>query len=351
MLMMPERPLTFFASITDSPSVIANLRKCLSAPGVNVTPLDSVLTSPLFASRRSLEMLRELAEQGSRILFDSGGYYVQTGKINYEDLYLPLLDTYHNQDWAAVFTLPDHVPTTRDTREQVERKVNDTVTFGRIFYQELPDALRARAMPVVQGHTLRQIEQCLEAYIALGVKQIGFGSFGTGGQFSEVNVATQKSVALARHVIAVAHRHGMAAHLFGIGRPALVGMLKGIGADSFDSAAWLRAAGFGTVFLPFMRGYNITYRNTTGKVDVGITFDHYRKLADLTGHACPYCESLELLREKKLYRAAHNLIVMAECVAAVNGGDYGRIERIYRHGSPRYREEYEKWLRPDFKSI
>jgi hypothetical protein len=344
---MTDRPLTFFASLTDSPSVIVNLQRCMSAPGVSVRPLDAVLTSPLFVSPRSLDLLRQMSDQGARILFDSGGYYVQTGRIRYEELYMPLLDTYRAHDWATLFTLPDHVPTSRDKGHDVARKVDDTVRNGQLFFDELPDALRARAMPVVQGHTRPQVEQCLAAYIELGVRHIGFGSFGTGGKGSEVNVTTQQSVKLARHVIDVAHKHGMKVHLFGIGRPALVGMLKGIGADSFDSTAWLRAAGFGTVFLPFMRGYNITYRNINGKVDVGITFDEFRQLAELTRHRCPYCASLELLYEKKLYRAAHNLIVMAECVATVNAGDYDHIEQIYRQGSKKYREEFHKWLAPD----
>lgn len=344
---MTDRALVFFASITDSPSVLTNLQRCMNAVGVNVRPLDAILTTPLFSSSRSLQLLRDMQSEGTTILFDSGGYYVQTGRISYQELYMPLLDIYRAQDWATVFTLPDHVPTTRDRLEEVRRKVDDTVLYGRLFFEELPEALRERAMPVVQGHTLKQVEQCLEAYIELGVRQIGFGSFGTSGKASEVNVATQQAVELARHVIRVAHSHGMRVHLFGIGRPALVGMLKGVGADSFDSAAWLRAAGFGTVFLPFMRGYNITYRNTSGKIDVGITFDEYRRLAELTRHRCPYCDSLELLQEKKLYRAAHNLIVMAECVAAVNGHDYDHIEHIYRHGSKKYREEYKKWLGPD----
>lgn len=344
---MADHPLVFFASITDSPSVVVNLRRCMDSPGVDVRPLDAVLTSPLFSSPRSLALLREMSDLGAAILFDSGGYYVQTGRIRYEELYMPLLDTYRAHDWAALFTLPDHVPTSRDAPETVRRKVSETVWHAELFFDELPADLRARAMPVVQGHTRQQVDECLESYIRLGVRQIGFGSFGTAGKTGEVNVATQGAVALARHVIEVAHAHGVKVHLFGIGRPALVGMLKGIGADSFDSAAWLRAAGYGTVFLPFMRGYNITYRNTNGKADLGITFDEYRRLAELTRHHCPYCDSLELLQEKKLYRAAHNLIVMAECVAAVNGNDYDYIEQIYREGSKKYREEFQKWLGPD----
>lgn len=336
--------LDFYASMTVCPSDVRKIRAHVAAAGARVDPLRNVLITPLFASRDTLGMMREMADDGVKVMFDSGGYYVQTGKIRYEELYMPLLAAYRSNGWASVFTLPDHVPTARDNRERVAHKVRDTITYSSIFFQEMPHELKVKAMPVVQGHTLEQIEACLKAYIDLGVEYIGFGSFGTGGKTSEVNVATQKAVEYAQYVVDIAHQHGIKVHIFGLGRPALVTMLKIIQADSFDSSSWLKAAGFGNVFLPFMRGYNITYRNTVGKMDIGVSFDRFRELAELTGHWCPFCDSLELLQDKKMYRAIHNLIVMSESVTMVNDDQWERIAHIYENGSAKYRQDYQKWL-------
>jgi hypothetical protein len=46
----------------------------------------------------------------------------------------------------------------------------------------------------------------------------------------------------------------------------------------------------------------------------------------------------------KMYRAAHNLIVMAETVDMANRGDGDLIQLIYQIGSIKYRGEFEKWL-------
>ena len=337
--------LDFYASMTVCPSDVRKIRTHVAAVGTRLDPLRNVLITPLFASRDTLAMMREMSADGTKVMFDSGGYYVQTGKIRYEELYMPLLGTYRSNSWASVFTLPDHVPTARDNRESVAHKVRDTITYSSIFFQEMPPELRAKAMPVVQGHTLGQIEECLKTYIDLGVGYIGFGSFGTGGKTNEVNLATKKAVELAQHVVEIAHQHGIKVHIFGLGRPALVGMLKIIRADSFDSSSWLKAAGFGNVFLPFMRGYNVTYRNTVGKMDLGVSFDRFRELAELTGHQCPFCDSLELLQARKMYRAIHNLIVMSESVTMANNNQWERIAHIYENGSAKYREDYQKWLR------
>ncbi|MBI5668044.1 MAG: hypothetical protein HZC41_08540 [Chloroflexi bacterium] len=339
--------LQFVASVTICPSDIQKVRKHVEIAKTATDPLHSVLITPLFANPRSLMMVRDLAESGKQVYFDSGGYYVQIGRLRYEELYMPLLQAYRANPWASIFTLPDHVPTTQDDPDTVECKVHDTITYSTLFFQELPDNLKPRAMPVVQGHTVRQIDACLQAYIRLGAKQIGFGSFGTSGKKSEINVATNGSVGLAKYVIQVAHSHGMKVHVFGLGAPALVAMLKGIKADSFDSSSWLKAAGFGQVFLPFMRAYNISHNYTVSELQRGITFNQFDEWKTLTGHHCKLCEELDNLQKHKMYRAAHNLIVLAETIAMVNQGDFSRIKQIYVKGSGKYRQEFDRWLQPN----
>ena len=340
--------LTFVASLTVCPSDIRKIRRHLSSTKTPFDPLRNILITPLFASRESLKLAEQMSSEGTNVFFDSGGYYVQIGRLRYEELYIPLMKNYKENRWASVYTLPDHVPLSQDNPSVVEQKVRDTVTFSTFFFQEMPDELKHRAMPVVQGHTYAQIDACLEAYIKLGVRRIGFGSFGTVGAVSEVNVATQSAVELAKYVIEVAHSHGIKVHTFGSGVPALVAMLKGIRADSFDSSSWQKSAGFGQVFLPFMRAYNISYKSAVSELQKGITFEQFEEWRKLTGHRCYFCDSLMELHQHKMYRAIHNLLVIAETVHMVNSGHIEKIESIYKQGSGKYRNEFQKWLRASY---
>jgi len=339
-----DHDLQFVASTTICPSDIRKLREHIIRAQVMIDPLHRMLITPYFAAPGSLRMAQAMAEEGREIVFDSGGYYVQIGRLSYEDLYMPLLQIYKKHRWASRYTLPDHVPLSKDTPEVVASKVRDTITYSTLFFQEMPDELKERAMPVVQGHNYQQMDECLEAYIGLGVKWIGFGSFGTQGANSEVNVATQDAIILAQYTIKVAHANNIKVHLFGLGVPALVAMLKGVQADSFDSSSWLKAAGFGQVFLPFMRAYNISHNTTVSELQQGIGFEQFMRWRELTQHRCALCDDLLSLQTHKMYRAAHNLIVINETVAMANNGETAHIQAIYKSGSPRYRGEYEKWM-------
>lgn len=343
---MKNHNLEFVASLTVCPSDIQKIQMHLQSADSQCHPLRNVLITPLFISSKSLNLVRQMAELGNHVYFDSGGYYVQSGRLKYEELYMPLLEVYKANRWASVYTLPDHVPLTQDKPETVECKVRDTIIYSSLFFQELPDELKSKAMPVVQGHTYAQVDACLEAYIKLGVKRIGFGSFGTNGNNNEVNVATKSAVDLVKYVIRVAHSHGLKVHTFGLGVPALAAMLKGVAADSFDSATWLKSAGFGQVFLPFMRAYNISYKTSVSELQRGITFEQFEELRKFTGHRCVFCESLDNLHRYKMHRALHNLVVIAETVQMINHGQFEQIQQIYKNGSHRYKGEFERWLQP-----
>ena len=338
--------LRFVASLSLCPSDIRKIRRMLLGSGVSVYPLQNVLVTPHFVSDETLTLVRELKDSGTTVYFDSGGYYVQVGRMTYEELYYPLLQHYLANPWADVYTLPDYVPTTQDTEEDVWYKVRQTVDFSSMFLDELPLSLQEKAMPVVHGHTLAQVEYCLERYISLGVRHIGFGSFGTAGKNNEANVMTQNAQVFAHHVVQLAQGAGMHVHLFGVGAPALVAMIYGTGAHSFDSSSWLKSAGYGQIHLPFTRGYNISHRNGQSELQRGITIEGFEHLKKLTGHSCPYCESIEKLQTVKMMRALHNLICIAESVEMINRGEYERIRTIYVNGSPKYRKEFEQWLLP-----
>lgn len=336
--------LQFVASMTISPSEIRIIRDLLHQSKCTVNPIDNVLITPLFSGPGALAEIRKLSECGTKVVFDSGGYYVQIGRLRYEQLYIPLLKSYINNQWASIYTLPDHVSTNHDDADQVNRKVSDTIIYSSLFYHELPDNLKARAMPVIQGHTLHHIDACLNAYLKLGVKHLGFGGFSTGGKNNEINIASNAAIDLVRYISRVAHMHDIKVHVFGLGRPALGAMIAGMNVDSFDSSSWLKAAGYGQVFLPFMRGYNITYRSTVSKINLGITFDQFQEWVNLTGHRCSLCNSIEQLQQFRMHRAVHNLICVSETVEMLNTGQYKLIEKIYQNGSPKYRNEIAKWL-------
>jgi queuine/archaeosine tRNA-ribosyltransferase len=338
--------LLFYTSLTLTQSDIRKIVAFMNEAGLTVANyLDNVLVSPLFTSKESLDRIKNLKDHyDSRVMFDSGGYFVQTGKISYEELYYPLLQLYLKNRWADVYTLPDHVPVSQDSEDIVWSKIEDTVRYSRLFFDELPPGLKERAMPVVQGHTLEQVDYCLTMHLSLGVKQVGFGSFGTSGQNKESNIATSSSIVLARHVVNAAKIQNVKVHFFGLGAPALVAMIYGNGAYSFDSSSWIKTAGFGQVFLPFMRSYNISHRNKGAEMQKAITVSQFRELCNITQHSCPFCQDIEQLQSRKMYRTLHNLIVIKDTVQMINSGMFKQVQKIYQHGSPRYQQEYEKWL-------
>lgn len=336
--------MDFLASLTLCPSDIRKISGLLGDVWPGADPLGNILITPHFVNQDSLALVQELQVSGAKVFFDSGGYYVQIGRMKYEELYYPLLKSYLANQWADVYTLPDYVPTSQDEIDDVWSKVRQTVEYASMFLDELPAPLRERAMPVVHGRTIDQVEYCLERYIALGVRFVGFGSFGTGGKNQEANILTQDALAFARHVVTVSHNAGMSVHLFGVGAPALVAMIYSTGADSFDSSSWLKSAGFGQVHLPFMRGYNISHRNGRSELQKGITVEDFHRLTEIAGHSCPYCANIEELQTHKLLRAMHNLVCIAESVEMINQGQFDRIMAIYAAGSPKYRKEFERWL-------
>jgi queuine/archaeosine tRNA-ribosyltransferase len=337
--------LDFFASVTACPSDVRKIESYLERANPESDSLAHVLTTPLFMNKDALSIIKRFqAERGSEICFDSAGYYVQVGKIQYHELYMKLLTCYRNHRWADRYVLPDYVPLSSDTNTEVEEKVRQTVYYSCLFFQEMPDELKPKAMPVVHGRTRKQVEYCLEHYLTLGVKWVGFGSFGTFGKNNETNVATQSAVENARLVVDIAKRYGLKVHLFGLGAPALVGMLYSIGADSFDSASWFKSAGFGQVHMPFGRGYNITYNNGSSTIQRGITWEDFTRLKEISGHACIYCTDYQTIVSHKMHRVVHNLLVVSESVHMLNQGEFDRARSIYEQGSVKYKEEYKRWL-------
>ena len=161
-----HRPrLSYFAAITDGPSTLRRVIDLIDLAGPHDNPpVGQVLVTPIVLGAQSISAFRRLQEErGARICFDSGGYYVQVGKIEYEDLTSASSPSTAHTDGPTV-VLPDNVPTSRDSVDVVWAKVRKMVRWTRMFFEEMPTALQERAMPVVHGHTLQQADFALDRY-------------------------------------------------------------------------------------------------------------------------------------------------------------------------------------------
>lgn len=324
-------------SLTVDASLLRKLLALWDAGGDPRNPFKSVLVTPLFSSPSTLRLVRdELKEKrGASVYFDSGGYYAQQGKIAFDQLYCDLRDYYLDpkNQWADWYVLPDHVPTSKDAPHVVEEKVYDTVSASKNLLAELPSSLQARAIPVIQGHTGEQLRFCVENYVSRGMRYIGFGSFDTCGPNQSINRITYQSLDSLAVINELASHHGFDMHLFGIGSPPAQYLFSRLQVRSFDSVTWLKAAGFGHVFLPFVRGYRVAHRTTERTY---ISEEEFLMLKLITEHACPFCEQFRYLAESRPHRILHNLVVFAETVEKLEHWSSARILSLINQTSPSY---------------
>lgn len=290
--------------------------------GTGPDPFRSVILTPLpgLTEPTTVAYVRERLVGRSQIWFDSGGYFVQQGEVAYEDLYRRLLHWYRGNRWADVYVLPDYVPSSDLSEEEVEARALATIAVARLFSADLPPELRAKAVPVVQGHTREQIYACVESYLDLGYRTLGFGSFDTGGAGKDINLLTRRVLANLDFLQTLAARFGFRTHAFGIGTPSLIPTLRGLGIASFDSSCWIRTAGFGNVLLPFLGRRNVSHGMLREVGGMAYNADTFADLKAVTGHECPFCACFARLQGDRLDQALHNLIVIHDTVAALDGG-------------------------------
>ena len=314
--------MEFVASATLKRWDLRGLLDRLSAHGYGLEPFSSIILTPLpgLSERSTVEFVREQFVGHSRIWFDSGGYFVQQGEIAYEDLYRRLLEWYRENQWAQVYVLPDYVPSSDLSDEEVEARVRATIAVARLFSYDLPSTIRERALPVVQGHTREQIRACVEAYVDLGYRVVGFGSFDTSGAGKDVNLLTRRAIGNLAFLQELATRYDLRTHAFGVGSPALVPTLHSLGVASFDSSCWIRTAGFGNVLLPFLGRRNVSHGMLREVGGSAYDEREFQRLKELTSHDCPFCASFEQLQRDRLHLALHNLLVVRETVMLLDRG-------------------------------
>jgi queuine/archaeosine tRNA-ribosyltransferase len=180
----------------------------------------------------------------------------------------------------------------------------------------MPDDFVAKAVGVVHGRTEDQVRRCIEAYAEMGIRYIGFGSFGTSGPNGTINLVSQRSLKLLRLVQTLAREHGLYVHIFGIGSPShLMRLAKAnILPTSFDSAGWWKAGGFGNVFFPGGRQLHVTAVRSFETTLLGLEYQRRR-----SGHKCSFCNDLKLLRRRRMNRILHNLAVMLDTLEHLRG--------------------------------
>ncbi len=324
---LPNRKLTFVASLTSVPADLKQLIQLWENEGQDHKPFDKCIITPLFIARKSLEYVRYMHENwGIEVVFDSGGFFVQQGKISYDELFSRLLDFYLKHKWAQTYVLPDFVPTSRQTSKEVEERVHVTAAESVRFLKRLPTDLQSKALGVLQGHTPEHLKYCFDVYMNSGLQSIGFGSFDTTGVNAEINLLTTQTESrldfvrdlilrdfLDRKIVSPPNLH-----LFGVSSPNIIKQFKGYLATSFDSSGWQRTAGFGNVYLPFMGRRNVSHKSTALTINKGMSAKEFYAECERTGHSCPFCLDFPRLQEDRLVRMWHNAIVFCDMIETIN---------------------------------
>ena len=336
--------MQFVASATLKRVDLRGLLERWSRDGIGEDPFGNIILTPLpgLSERSTVACVRENFVGRSRIWFDSGGYFVQQGEIAYEDLYRRLLDWYRSNSWADVYVLPDYVPSSDLSAEEVQSRVHATIAVARLFSADLPPAIRERALPVAQGHTREQLWSCIETYLDLGYQTIGFGSFDTSGASADINLLTRRALRNLEFLQDLSIRHGFRIHAFGVGSPALIPTLHSLGISSFDSSCWIRTAGYGNVLLPFTGRRNVSHGMLREVGGTAYDATSFAEAKVRTGHDCPFCSSFERLQRDRLDQALHNLIVIRDSVSALSRGIDTLTHSVQ---GAIYKTRYARWRR------
>jgi ribosomal protein S18 acetylase RimI-like enzyme len=292
-------------------------------------PFERQIVTPLFAPKAVLRALRAWREgippvDGAippvrSVIFDSGGYQVQIGRLSFDELVERLLPYYRENAWADFLVLPDHVPRSSDSDREVAVKVEDTLRAGEEFLKRLPH-LRERFIGVVHARTVEQVRFAVRHWASLGITYVAFGSFGTSGPKGSINKVSKESEVLLFALQDACAEFGLSFHLFGIGGPAHLQRLRaaGIIPTSLDSAGWWKAAANSRVFLPGHPELSVGERGKDRAVRLASEWDEMRRAA---GHECPFCRDFHALQQDRWHRMLHNLVVVMECLSALAEGD------------------------------
>lgn len=295
-------------------------------------PFSRAIVSPLFARGGILERLHSHRKE-CKVIFDSGGFHIQQGRMALKAASERLRQVYEENSWAHRFALPDAPITTTDSREAISQKLRSTRRQYRHFPEGLPNSLRRKFLPVVHGTTSRELKLSALAARQVGSQSIGFGGFSTSGPNAGVNSFTFGNLRLLTEFAAICTKWNLKLHVFGIGGPAAIAVLRYTPVNSFDSAGWIRTAAYGNVYLPYVGAVNITGATSSRRF---VTPSEFRKALNKTAHSCAFCDDEKLLARSWQHRALHNYCTVLDVTRELNFASAEQTLEKLRVFNPRF---------------
>jgi queuine/archaeosine tRNA-ribosyltransferase len=290
------------------------------------------------------------------ILVDSGGFssmsvsHSRTGIDHVE----ALIGLYRTLD-ADVLAVLDIPPGISDRRHLRASKWRATLANLDRMMSELPDS---RLMPVIHGRSLADIDlACSDVLqrihrprmIALGgmvpflrghMSQERFTYTRENGDAGSSAEFVADAMALCKAAFSTSRLH-----VFGVGSPTTAIALLALGADSVDSLAWRRTAGYGTIFLSGCAERAVSSRDRIHSTSRPSVSQRERLL--LSTCRCPVCanhrtvrDRLATLSESYVARSVHNVwTLLAEERALRLARTDGTLDRFLSariHGRHRF---------------
>jgi tRNA-guanine family transglycosylase len=303
--------------------------------------------------QRSIRQLGLKAHLGVRgpVLVDSGGFSLMASpdsRINVNGV----IALYRDLD-ADVLAALDVPPAPGDGPAARASKWRTTLGYLDKMLEALSDG---RLMPVIHGRNLveiskacREVRRRTDAHVVALGGMVPFlrglmsrerfsyrrrnGSLGSGADF----------VADALAICRSEFPHSQL-HIFGVGSPTTAIALLALGADSVDSLAWRRAAGYGTIFLPGCAERIVSLRK---RQHLSRPVLSTRDLLLLKACVCPICSRysglkgrLGALGQSYVSRAVHNVWTLVTEEAALRTAKAtGSLDAFLRsriHGRHRF---------------
>ncbi|SRR6266849_109385 len=325
--------MDFYASLTINRCHLKRMCEIWATRfGKEEFPFRYAIVSPLFVRNGILPTLYEHREQ-CNVIFDSGGFHVQQGRIRLRPAIRKLRRLYRENNWADRFALPDAPITSMDTPDVVRSKLDSTRRQYRTFPAGFPHSFRCKFLPVVHGTTTGEVHRSMLAARNVLSKSLGFGGFSTSGPNSGVNSCTAQSLRLLVDFVELCKKWNLDSHVFGIGGPAAIAVLRHVSVNSFDSAGWIRTAAYGNVYLPHIGALNITGAAHSRRY---VTAREFRHLRGATGHECEFCTDQALLLRSWHHRALHNYCTIKTLTQSLRDTPAQQTLEKLRAFNPRY---------------
>lgn len=314
-------------------------------PG-NKFPFQRAIVSPIFARNGILQRLHA-QRLHCKVIFDSGGFHIQQGRIALGSASKLLKRIYGQNKWAYRFTLPDSPITSFDSRETIRRKLlNNRNQYNR-FPSEFPDGLRKRMLPVVHATNSKELYASAMAARRVRSKALGFGGFSTSGPNAGVNSLSRQTLPLLLEFLSICREWKLDSHIFGIGGPASIAVLRHLRVSTCDSAGWIRTAAYGNVYVPYIGAVNVTGTASSRR---HVCIQELKQLLKATKHSCVFCDQQELLIRSWQYRALHNYCTVCEIIGASDVCSPDETMNWLQRYNPRFATYLEFGLKSDVQS-